>query len=100
MFPDGDIAAKMKTGRTEIQYYLSHGLAPYYEDKFYAKLSPTNTFLPKLTACSDQLFNKVTHSKQLNVNIIYFETKKKSRRVCRTCLTSHFIRHGDSKGLH
>ena len=47
---DSDIAATMNTGRTEMQYNINYGLVPYYEDKLYAELSPTNGIPPKFAA--------------------------------------------------
>ena len=93
MFPDSNIAARIQMGRTKIGYNISHGLAPYYEDKLYKILTPTReaAVSPKFIAC----YNSVTHNKQFDVHIIYFDDETK--RVSRKYLSSLFVGDGDAQ---
>ena len=99
MFPDSEIAKKLETGWTKLKYNINNGLAPYYTDKLYESLAPEgdNTVPPKFVACFDESYNSVTHNKQFDVHVIYFD--ESTHRVTRKYLTSNFIGHGDANSL-
>ena len=99
MFPDSQIAKRMEIGHTKIAYNINYGLAPYYKDKIYQSLLPKgdSTVPPKFVSCFDESYNSVTHNKQFDVHIVYFD--EVTRRVTRKYLTSQFIGHGDADSL-
>ena len=98
MFPDSEIAKLIEIGRTKLGYNVNYGLAPYYKDKLYECLVPKGDSVhPKFVSCFDECYNSITHNKQFDMHVIYFD--ESTRRVTRKYLTSQFIGHGDAKSL-
>ncbi len=65
MFPDSEIAKQYAMGRTKVMYLITYGIAPYYEDDLYKRITPVECY----SASFDEVLNQSSQVKQMDLLI-------------------------------
>ena len=83
MFPDSQVAKKLSVSSAKVSYMINHGLAPYFKDEILIELTPNCPRLPvKFVLVFGESFNRVSTTKEMDVQIIYFdETKNRVKSI-------------------
>ncbi|XP_047990547.1 uncharacterized protein LOC125229685 [Leguminivora glycinivorella] len=76
MFPDSDIAKKMRLQRTKIAYTVLYGLAPY----FFRQLKEECCDCDVITIGFDESLNKVAQKGQMDIFVRYWDNEKNQVR--------------------
>uniref|UniRef100_A0A1B6KAK6 BED-type domain-containing protein n=2 Tax=Graphocephala atropunctata TaxID=36148 RepID=A0A1B6KAK6_9HEMI len=85
MFPDSDIAKKMKLQKDKVGYTLAFGIAPFFNKLLIEKLSSSDF----ITVGFDESLNKVSQKNQMDVNVRFWDSSANEVRCC--YLTSVFL---------
>ena len=94
MFKGHQSAEEFGMSPARLSYVVTFGLAPYFKSTFMNNLIPLKGSLrlpPKCVSCFDESLNKVVHSKQTDVHIIYLDEINK--QVKRVYIGSQFMGH-------
>lgn len=93
MFPDSKVAQSCKLGKTKQTYTICFGLAPYFQNILYKKISDSSF----ISVSFDECFNQVLQKAQVDYFVRYFDDKKKE--VVSQYLSSQFIGHSRAEDL-
>ena len=92
MFTDSNIASQVILGKTKVTYYITHGLAPYFNNEL------KNSILPccYLVACFNESLNDVQKG-QIDICLHFWDIK--STKVTRRYYSSSFLGHATASNL-
>jgi len=93
MFPDSDIARRMKIQKDKTAYVITYGLSPYFQEL----LSSTVQNCPNFTISFDESLNKVSQRGQMDIVVRFWNDE--TNRVSTRYLTSAFLGHSTSVDL-
>lgn len=85
LFPDSEIAKKIRLKRTKIGYSLMYGIAPYFKNQLILNVLKCNFF----SVGFDESLNKVSQKTQMDINIRFWCTERDY--VCTRYFTSAFL---------
>lgn len=93
MFPDSEIALKLKLHKTKISYTILYGLAPYFHGELLEMCSQCEHFV----AGFDESLNKICQKGQMDVMIRFWSDK--DNEVCTRYYGSVFLGHATAADL-
>ena len=93
MFPDSEIAQKMKLQRTKIAYTINFGLAPYFS----RDLQNVCHACDYIVVGFDESLNKIAQKGQMDVFVRFWHSKM--NQVCTRYYSSAFLGHATAKDL-
>lgn len=93
MFPDSEIAKKVKLQKDKVGYTLVYGISPYFKKELCDKLSKCDYVVVGF----DESLNKVSQKQQMDVNVRYWDSEC-SEVKCRY-LTSVFLGRSTANDL-
>ena len=93
MFPDSDIASKMRLQRTKIAYTIVFGLAPY----FFRELQNMCSACDYIVIGFDESLNKVAQKGQMDVFVRFWNDE--NNRVCTRYYGSAFLGHATAADI-
>ncbi|XP_063219581.1 uncharacterized protein LOC134529431 [Bacillus rossius redtenbacheri] len=93
MYPDSNIAAKMKLSKAKVSYTIVHGLAPQLERDLKAAISNCS----HIVIGFDESLNKVVQKQQMDLTVRYWDDVKNV--TCTRYLTSVFLGHSTAADL-
>ena len=85
MFPDSEIANKMKLSKAKASYVITYGMKKYFEQELINVIESSDTVVIGF----DESLNTVCKKQQMDIVIRFWDDK--SNQVCSRYLTSAFL---------
>ena len=94
MFSDSKIAESFQLGKTKCGYYVTYGIAPYFQDQIIKVVTKSPTF----SVSFDESLNKIFQLEQMDLNIRYWDDEEGLAKV--NYFTSRFFEWPNAENIY